>query len=90
MHPWMRSGCFPSRSWFLGKNLFEPERMSLRRFLVHECRVMKDDKLLAATVTPKRAHLLENWCPLSHLTLLDRRCFHLLIFIPLGASRFRC
>jgi len=52
--------------------------------------VEQDRVQRAATVTPKRAHLLENWCPLSHLTLLDRQCFHSLIFIPLGASRFRC
>ena len=65
---------------FLGKNLFEPSRLSLRRVLVHRCRVMKDDKLLAAAVTPQRAHLLERWCLLSRLTLLDRHCFHPLPF----------
>jgi hypothetical protein len=48
----------------------------LRRFLVGESGVMKDRELLATTVTPERAHLLESWCPLSHLTLLDRHCFH--------------
>ena len=45
---------------FLGKNLFEPLRLSFRRFLVRDCGIMKDDELLAATVTPKRAHLLER------------------------------
>jgi len=59
---------------FLGKNLFEPLCLSLRRFLIHE--LLKDGELLAATVTPKRAHFLESWCPLSRLTLLDRHCFH--------------
>ncbi len=61
---------------FFGKNFFEPLRLSLRRVLVHECGVMKYHKLLAATVTPKRAHLFESWRPLSHLALLDRHCFH--------------
>jgi hypothetical protein len=61
---------------FLGKNLFEPLRLSCCRFFVHESRVMKDDELLAATVTPKRAHFLERWCPLFCLALLDRHGFH--------------
>src|SRR5256885_16797704 len=65
---------------FLGKNLFEPSRLSLRRFLVRHCGVMKDDELLSATVTPKRTHLLESGCPLSRLTLFERHCFHRLIF----------
>ena len=61
---------------FLGKNFFEPVCLLLCRFLVGESGVMKDRELLATTVTPERAHLLESWCPLSHLTLLDRHCFH--------------
>ncbi len=61
---------------FLGKNLFEPLRLSLRRFLIHESGFMKNDELLAANVTPKCAHFLESWCPLSRLTLLDRHCSH--------------
>ena len=61
---------------FLGKNLFEPLRLSCRRSVVHERRVMKDDELLAATVTPKYAHFLESWCLLLCLTLLDRHGFH--------------
>ena len=65
---------------FLGKNLFEPLRLSCRRLVVHESWVMKDDELFAATVTPKRAHFPETWCPLSCLTLLDRDCIHRLIF----------
>jgi len=68
---------------FLGKNLFEPSRLSLRRFPVRNCGVMKDDELLAATVTPKRTHLLEGGCSLPHLTLFERHClhpFHRLIF----------
>ena len=60
----------------LGKNLFEPVRLSRSSCLVHECGIMKDDELLTATVTPKSAHLLEIWCSLSRLTLLDRHCFH--------------
>jgi hypothetical protein len=73
---------FPLAFVFLGKNFFEPLRLSLRRFLVHECGVMKDDKLLAALVTPHRAHLLGCWRLLSHLTHLDRYCFHRLTFYP--------
>jgi hypothetical protein len=65
---------------FLGKNLFEPSRLSLRRILVRRCGVMKDDELLAAAVTPKRTHLLESGCPHSRLTLFERHCFHRLIF----------
>jgi hypothetical protein len=45
---------------FLGKNLLESVRLSLGRFPVHEYGVMKDNKLLAASVTPKRAHLFES------------------------------
>ena len=61
---------------FLGKNLFEPLCLSLRRFLIHESEVLKDGELLAATVTPKRAHFLACWCPFFRLTFLDRHCFH--------------
>jgi hypothetical protein len=50
--------------------------LSLRRFLIRESGIMKDDKLLAATVTPQRAHVLESWCQLSRLPLLDRHCSH--------------
>lgn len=76
----------------LGKNLFEPVRLSLSGCLVCECGIMKDDELLTAPVTPKSAHLFEIWCPLSPLTLLDRHCVHRLsfylaaypLFSPLG------
>ncbi len=71
---------FPFPFVFLGKNPFEPVCLPLCSFLITECRVLKDNELLAATVTPKRAHFLESWCSLSHLTLLDRNCFHPLIF----------
>jgi hypothetical protein len=50
--------------------------LSLCRFLVGELGVLQDDKLFAAPVTPKRAHFLECWCPLSRLTFLDGHCFH--------------
>jgi hypothetical protein len=53
---------------FLGKNLFEPLRLSCRCSVVRKSRLMKDDELLAATVTPKRAHFLESWCPVFGLT----------------------
>jgi hypothetical protein len=46
---------------FLRKNLFEPGCLPLRCSLVHERGVMKDEKLLSATVTPKSAHLFESW-----------------------------
>jgi hypothetical protein len=45
----------------LGKNLFQPVRLPLRDFLVHEGGVMKHDELLAATVTAKSSHFLECW-----------------------------
>src|SRR5450755_4223327 len=54
---------------------------------------MTDAELLAATVTPQSAHLLEIWCSLSRLTLLDRHCFHRLTFYlaahPLVLRSFR-
>ena len=78
----------------LGKNLFEPVRLSLSSCLICECGIMKDAELLTATVTPKSAHFFEIWCPLSPLTLLDRHCVHRLtfylaaypLFSPLGPS----
>src|SRR5262249_39985792 len=41
---------------------------------------MKEDELLATTVTPQCAHFLESWCLLSRLTLLNRHCPHSLTF----------
>ena len=61
---------------FLGKNLFEPLRLSVRCFLIGESGVLQDDELFAATVTPKRTHFPEFRCPLSGLTSLDGHCFH--------------
>ena len=61
---------------FLGKNLFKPVCLSLRRFLVNDCGVLKQDELLAAVVTPKRAHFLETGCSLFGLPFPDRHCFH--------------
>jgi len=61
---------------FLGKNLLKPPGLSLCRFLIHTRRVLKNDEILAAAVTPKRAHFHESWCLHSRLTLLDRHCFH--------------
>ena len=65
---------------FLGKNFFEPVRLSLSHCLVCECGVVKDDEHFATTVTPKSAHFLEIWSRLSRLTFLDRHCFHCLTF----------
>lgn len=73
---------------FLRKNLFKPMRLSLRRFLVNDSRVLKHDELLAATITPKRAHFLEAGCPLFGLSFLDRHCFHRLIFYPASCVRY--
>ena len=62
---------------FLGKNLFQPVCLSLRRMLVHDCRVLKQHELLATAITPKRTHFSEgSGCPLLRLTFLDRHCFH--------------
>ncbi len=65
---------------FLGKNLFEQVRLARSSSLVHERGIMPDDELLAAGITPKRAHLPEIWCSLSRLPLLDRHRFHRLTF----------
>ena len=73
---------------FLRKNFFEPLRLSYRCSVVDENGIMKDDELLAAAVTPKRAHFLESWCPLSCLTFLDRHCSHGLIFYLAACVRF--
>ena len=54
----------------LSENFFEPLRLSICRFLIGETGVLQDDELFAATVTPKRAHFLECWCPLSGLHFL--------------------
>ena len=60
----------------LSKNLFDPLRLAICRFLIGETGVLQDDELFAATVTPKRAHFLECWCPLSGVPFLDGHCFH--------------
>lgn len=65
---------------FLGKNLFEPERLSRGDALICEGGIMPEDKLLTASITAKRAHLPEMRRSLSHLTLLDRHRFHRLTF----------
>jgi len=66
----------------LGKNFFQPVRLPLSDFLVHEGGVLKHDELLAATFTAKSAHLPESWRLLSGLPLLDRHCLHRLTFYP--------
>jgi hypothetical protein len=65
---------------FLGKNLFEPERLSRGGSLVHQHGIMKHNELLAASITPKRTHLPEMRRSLSRLPLLDRYRFHRLTF----------
>ena len=61
---------------FLGKNFFEPLRLSSRCFLVHKRGIMKHDELLPASITPKGAHLREIRRSFPRLPLLDRHCFH--------------
>ena len=75
---------------FLGKNLLKPLGLSLRHFLIHTRGVLKDNEILAADVTPKRAHFHESWCLHSRLILLDRYCFHsLTLYLAACNSFFR-
>jgi hypothetical protein len=75
---------------FLGKNLLKPLGLSLCRFIIHTRGVMKDDEILAADVTPKRAHFHESWRLHSRLILLDRDCFHsLTLYLAACNSFFR-
>ena len=52
--------------------------------------IMKDNELLTAAVTPKRAHLLESWRPLSGLPLLDRHGIHRLIKFTFYLATYVC
>jgi len=62
------------------KNLFEPMRLFLSEPLIYEGRMVIDEELLAATLTPKRSHFPEAHCLFSTLTLLYCHCPHLLNF----------
>jgi len=61
---------------FLGKNLFKPMGLMLSDCLIHKVRVVKDDKFLAAMVTPKCAHLCKLGRTLSRLPFLYRYGSH--------------
>ena len=51
---------------------------------------MKDDEILTADITPKRAHLHESWRLHSRLILLDCHCFHsLTLYLAAFHSPFR-
>jgi hypothetical protein len=41
---------------FLGKNLFEPMRLSVSGGLVRACGMMKEDELFTTNVAPQSAH----------------------------------
>ena len=60
----------------VGKNFFEPARLPFGGSFVHKSGIVKNDKLLAASVTAKSPHFVEVGGPLSRLTLLDRHCLH--------------
>ena len=60
----------------LGKNFFEPMGLMLSDCLIHKCRIVKDDKFLAAMVTAKSTHLYKAGRTLSRLTFLYRYGFH--------------
>jgi len=69
-----------------GKNFYEPMGLSLSDTPIQKCRIMSDDKFLAAIVTPKGAHLREIRRSLPRLTLLDCHCLHHLTFYPAERS----
>lgn len=51
--------------------------------LIHERRLVCDDELFAATITPQGTHFLEIRGFLSALTLFYCHCLHLLNFLRL-------
>ncbi len=69
----------------LGQNFFQPERLSVGGRFVDACGIVKDDELLATTVTAKGAHFFAIGCPLPRLTLLDGHGIHPLTFYRLAA-----
>jgi len=64
---------------FLGENFFEPLGLTLGDCLIQKCRVVNDDKFLAAIVAAKSAHLCKTGRTLSHLAFLYRNCSHRLL-----------
>jgi hypothetical protein len=77
---------FPLPFVLFGENLFQPVRLTRRRTVVNKDGIVKNGELLTATVAPQSAHLLEFWCALSRLTLLDRHRFHRMIFYLAAAE----
>ena len=63
----------------LGKNLFEPMRLTLSDCLIHKCRIVEDDKSLTAIVAAKSTHLCKGGRTLSRLTFLYSYCSHRLL-----------
>src|ERR1700686_2865990 len=62
------------------KNLFEPACLFFGNPLIRECRIVTNDKFLAATVTPERSHFPQVGCFLSYLPFLYSPGLHLLSF----------
>ena len=71
---------FPGSFVLFGQDLFQPERLPLGGRLVHGCGIVKDDELLATTVTTKSTHFFAVGYPFSRLTLLDGNGIHPMTF----------
>jgi hypothetical protein len=59
------------------ENLFEPMGLLVSDPLIHERRLVSDDELLAASITPQGTHFLELRRLLSALPLFYCHCPHL-------------
>ena len=77
-------GMLPLTVVLVGKNFFEPARLPFGGGFVHKSGIVKNDKLLAASVTAKSPHFVEVGGPLPRLTLLDRHCLHAKTFYLSG------
>ena len=65
------------------QDFFQPLCLLFCKPLIHRFRVVADEELLAATVTPERSHLLKAGCSLA-ATLFYRHCLHVLILDELA------
>src|SRR5207248_3408709 len=65
---------------FFSQNFFKPLRLPFCNPLIHRSRMVAYEKLLPASVTPERPHLLETQCFLP-ARLLDRHGHHLRAFL---------
>jgi len=74
----------------LGKNFFEPMGLMLSDCLIHNSRIVKDNKFLTATVTAKSTHLSKAERTLSHLTFFYRYGSHLKLLHSSGTLTRRC